>query len=408
MKRVSESVEEKKRENFQDSDTASQWTKVIKRVLDTKKKVFEPEREHDAVGEHLSRILNNHPAFNGASEDMVVINSYSPIFSSENLKWCFQTISAFRLNLQTFNKLQSKNKVFFVKVYHSKILPFSVSDHSPPGMTPPGSTTKTNIITDTTIVAELNENTNNNNNATLRSKYREMGDIFETKTSFGGFESANTSDYEEEDTIPETIMEEPSGVSENDKNLEVCIIPDDCQVIKVGGGFGAGRIVGFKESFSFSGGFRDGFEDRIGGSIAVGNVGVGNNDFQLKRRLISASDSRINNVQVSSDVVSSIKSEINTKLNDDEIQKIIRIYQENQLLEQIKNEESESNQSHTTVLQKYYHTPENTLVRSAVQSSQYITPLPDDNSRKNSNETDEWGTPAVTLSSSGSPEWKNK
>ena len=106
-------------------------------------------------------------------------------------------------------------------------------------MTPPDSATKTNIITDTTLVADLNENNNNNTKIAVRSKYREnlrLGDIFETKTSFGGFESTNTSDYEEEeaeeDTIPETSVGESS---ETDKNLEICIIPDNCQLIKVQG-----------------------------------------------------------------------------------------------------------------------------------------------------------------------------
>ena len=106
-------------------------------------------------------------------------------------------------------------------------------------MTPPDSATKTNIITDTTLVADINENNNNNTKIAVRSKYREnlrLGGIFETKTSFGGFESTNTSDYEEEeaeeDTIPETSVGESS---ETDKNLEICIIPDNCQLIKVQG-----------------------------------------------------------------------------------------------------------------------------------------------------------------------------
>ena len=113
-----------------------------------------------------------------------------------------------------------------------------------------------------------------------------------------------------------------------------------------------------------------------------------NTDFRHQREFKSASDSKLNSIKISNDVVSSIKSEINTKLNEDEIQKIIRIYQDNQNRNQIQNQ----SQSQTI--------------------SQYITPLPDDTSRKTSNDTDDWGTPAVNFSFSGggssSPEWKNQ
>ena len=238
----------------------------------------------------------------------------------------------------------------------------SVSDHQPPQ-------TPAKLVESS---PQLPKNSNNNNNRAISrfSDDKIEHQFVDLKTRVVGFsESVNTSDYEEDgedDAMPETIIEENETngeIADSDENLEIRIIPDNCRVIRIdnNNSYNYNNNIKFEE-----------FNDSV-------NFNFTNNPILRTKQVnyhTSMSDSQINKIQTENNnnnqnsLLNSIKSNIDTKLNDAEILKIIKIYQENQNI--MSTEDLPSNNDFTNINNN--NLSSSTSLRS--RSSQYITPLP--------------------------------